>query len=414
MERHERLGIRHQVLKKLRDSFLYSSEPTFTLSSGRKSRYYIDCKKVTLDPEGAFLIARLVLDAIADEAVDAIGGMTLGADPIAVAVAVVSYQEDRPISAFVVRKDPKAHGATSYIEGNLPRGSRIVVVDDVLTSGTSTERTIGILKEAGCVIVKVLALVDRKEGGRDRLATAGYPTDSLSPSRTCSRPERVSSTMTRRRPRHDPPPPRPAATSRPWRPAAVLLIVAFVAVGYANSLHGEFHLDDLTFKDDPALHLRALSVDALAGAVWHRRPVASLTFALNDYWGEHRVIGYHLVNVAIHAAAALALYALLVLVFHLPRAPDALRGVEHPAALIAALLWAMHPVQTQAVSYVVQRMTSLASLFYLLALIGYLKGRLSAAGQRAAWWTGAAGAGDRKSTRLNSSHIQKSRMPSSA
>jgi len=179
MERHERLGIRHQVLKKLRDAFLYSSEPTFTLSSGRKSRYYIDCKKVTLDPEGAFLIARLVLDAIADDEVDAIGGMTLGADPIAVAVAVVSYQEDRPIAAFVVRKEPKAHGATSYIEGNLPRGSRIVVVDDVLTSGASTERTIGILKEAGCVIVKVLALVDRKEGGRDRLAAAGYPIETL-------------------------------------------------------------------------------------------------------------------------------------------------------------------------------------------------------------------------------------------
>jgi orotate phosphoribosyltransferase len=179
MERHERLGIRHQVLKKLRDAFLYGSEPTFTLSSGRKSRYYIDCKKVTLDPEAAFLIARLVLDAIADDEVDAIGGMTLGADPIAVAVAVVSYQEDRPITAFVVRKEPKAHGATSYIEGNLPRGSRIVVVDDVLTSGASTERTIGILKEAGCVIVKVLALVDRKEGGRDRLAAAGYPIETL-------------------------------------------------------------------------------------------------------------------------------------------------------------------------------------------------------------------------------------------
>jgi len=88
MDRQERLGIRHQLLKKLRDAFLYSSEPTFTLSSGRKSRYYIDCKRVTLDPEGAYLIARLVLDAIADDRVDAIGGKTLGADPIAVAAAV--------------------------------------------------------------------------------------------------------------------------------------------------------------------------------------------------------------------------------------------------------------------------------------------------------------------------------------
>jgi orotate phosphoribosyltransferase len=179
LERHERIGVRHQLLKKLRDSFLYGSEQAFTLSSGRKSRYYIDCKKVTLDPEGAFLIARLVLDAISEDEVDAIGGMTLGADPIAVATAVVSYQYDRPISAFVVRKEPKSHGTTAFIEGNLPRGARIVVVDDVLTSGSSTERTIGILKDAGCRIVKVLALVDRKEGGRDRLTAAGYTVECL-------------------------------------------------------------------------------------------------------------------------------------------------------------------------------------------------------------------------------------------
>ncbi|MEO6667550.1 MAG: orotate phosphoribosyltransferase [Nitrospiria bacterium] len=179
MERHERTGIRHQVLKKLRDSFLYTPEATFTLSSGRKSRYYIDCKKVTLDAEGAYLIARLVLDAIGDDDVDAIGGMTLGADPIAVATAVLSYQTDRPISAFVVRKEPKTHGTTAFIEGTLVAGSRIVVVDDVLTSGASTERTIGILKDAGCKLVKVLALVDRKEGGRDRLTAAGYQVDTL-------------------------------------------------------------------------------------------------------------------------------------------------------------------------------------------------------------------------------------------
>jgi len=179
MDRQERLGIRHQVLKKLREAFLYSSEPTFTLSSGRKSRYYIDCKRVTLDPEGAYLIARLVLDAIADDRVDAIGGKTLGADPIAVAAAVVSYQESQPLSAFVVRKDPKGHGALPYIEGAVSRGSRIVVVDDVLTSGASTERTITVLKDAGCEIVKVLVLLDRKEGGRDRLSAAGYRVEAL-------------------------------------------------------------------------------------------------------------------------------------------------------------------------------------------------------------------------------------------
>src|SRR5207253_6906155 len=129
-------------LKKLRDSFVYSNEPTFTLSSGRKSHFYIDCKKVTLDAEGAFLVGQLILDAVQDLEVDAIGGMTLGADPIATAAAVLSYGGERQIPAFIIRKEPKLHGTSAYIEGNIARESQVVVVDDVLTGGRSTERTI--------------------------------------------------------------------------------------------------------------------------------------------------------------------------------------------------------------------------------------------------------------------------------
>lgn len=179
MTPRERASLRAQLLKKLRNSFVYNADPVFTLSSGRKSRFYIDCKKVTLDPEGAILVGRLMLDALDGLEVDAIGGMTLGADPIAVATAILSFDADRPIPAFIIRKEPKAHGASPLVEGTLTKGARAVVVDDVLTSGRSTERTIDIVKEVGCAVVKVIALVDRKEGGREHLESLGYDVQSL-------------------------------------------------------------------------------------------------------------------------------------------------------------------------------------------------------------------------------------------
>src|SRR5579884_1074859 len=179
MNDRERATLRQQLLKKLRDSFVYSSEPIFVLSSGRKSHFYIDCKKVTLDPEGATWVGLLILDRIADLEIDAIGGMTLGADPIASAVSVLSYESGAPVSAFIVRKEPKKHGHQAYIEGGVGRETKVVVVDDVLTSGRATERTIRILQEAGCDVVKVIALVDRKEGGREHLEKLGFEVESL-------------------------------------------------------------------------------------------------------------------------------------------------------------------------------------------------------------------------------------------
>jgi len=179
MNDRERTQLRLVLLKKLRDSFLYSSEPVFTLSSGRKSHYYIDCKKVTLDPEGATWVGQLILDRLAEIEVDAIGGRTLGADPIVTTVSVLSYETGNPISAFIIRKEPKTYGNGSYIEGNLPRESKAVIVDDVLTSGRSTGRTVKIAQEAGCEIVKVIALVDRREGGREHLQALGLEVESL-------------------------------------------------------------------------------------------------------------------------------------------------------------------------------------------------------------------------------------------
>ncbi|HLG22088.1 MAG TPA: orotate phosphoribosyltransferase [Candidatus Manganitrophaceae bacterium] len=179
MNNRERAALRQQLLKKLRDSFVYSSDPIFTLSSGRKSHFYIDCKKVTLDAEGATWVGLLILDRIAELEVDAIGGMTLGADPIATAVSVLSYESGTPLSAFIIRKEPKGYGKQSFIEGNVGRETKVIVVDDVLTSGRATERTIRILQDAGCDVVKVIALVDRKEGGREHLEKFGFEVESL-------------------------------------------------------------------------------------------------------------------------------------------------------------------------------------------------------------------------------------------
>ena len=179
LDKKEKASIRGQLLKLLKESFIYNENPVFTLSSGRKSRFYIDSKKVTLDPSGGFLVGQLLLDAISDIDVHAIGGMTLGADPLAISASVLSYGEGTPLPAFIVRKDPKGYGDSPFIEGNLRRGSNVVIVDDVLTGGNSVEKTIQILKENECQVLRIIALVDRKEGGREKLEKLGYDVMTL-------------------------------------------------------------------------------------------------------------------------------------------------------------------------------------------------------------------------------------------
>jgi orotate phosphoribosyltransferase len=146
-------------------AFKYSEEPIFKLVSGRMSNYYFNCKMVTLNPEGMYLIGNIVFDMIKDMKVKGIGGLTLGADPIADAVAYTSYLKEKPIEAFVVRKSAKSHGTMQWIEGDVKAGDGIVIVDDVITTGKSTIEAITRAKEAGLEIVKVIALVDRQEGG---------------------------------------------------------------------------------------------------------------------------------------------------------------------------------------------------------------------------------------------------------
>lgn len=169
-----------RLLKLLhKKSFQQSPEAIFRLSSGQMSPYYIDAKKTTLDPEGAFLIGKIIFQLIRGLRADGIGGLTLGADPIAQAVALISFIENQPIPAFIVRKEPKGHGTQAWLEGSLPAGARVVVVEDVVTTAASTLKAIEKLKEGGNTIIKVIALVDRQEGGEQNLARAGYSLDAL-------------------------------------------------------------------------------------------------------------------------------------------------------------------------------------------------------------------------------------------
>ncbi len=161
-------------------AFKYSEEPVFKLVSGRMSNYYFNCKAVTLYPEGMYLIGNLIFDLIKDMDIKGIGGLTLGADPIAFAVAYTSYLKEKPIEAFVVRKTPKSHGIRGqWLEGNVKRGDRVVIVDDVITTGKSTIEAINRAREEGLEVVKVIALLDRQEGGREAVEELGYKLNSI-------------------------------------------------------------------------------------------------------------------------------------------------------------------------------------------------------------------------------------------
>jgi orotate phosphoribosyltransferase len=153
----------------LEKSFQFRDDPPFTLASGKTSNYYFNCKPTTMDPEGMFLIGNILFDMLRDADVTAAGGLTLGADPIANAISLISYQKGRPIKSFVVRKDVKAHGTKSAVEGNIAPGERAVIIDDVITTGGSTITAIEIVREAGLVVDRVIALVDREEGGKENI-----------------------------------------------------------------------------------------------------------------------------------------------------------------------------------------------------------------------------------------------------
>ncbi len=160
-------------------SFRQSKLPEFKLTSGKSSCFYINCKKVSLDAEGAFLIGEAIFDKIKSLPVEGVGGMMIGADPIATAVAVISFIKKKPIPAFIVRKEQKQHGSGQQVEGSLSPGAKLVVVEDVVTTGGSTLKTINILRAEGYTILKVVALIDRLEGGAEKITAEGIPFEPL-------------------------------------------------------------------------------------------------------------------------------------------------------------------------------------------------------------------------------------------
>jgi orotate phosphoribosyltransferase len=153
----------------------------FTLASGRQSPYYVDARPTTMSARGLILVGRLGLRALRENGWHPalVGGLTLGADPVAYAVAVASGRDPPPIDGFTVRKEVKAHGTARRIEGPFRAGAAVVVVEDVITTGGSALRAIEAVQAAGGEVLGVLAVVDREEGGRETLTTAGYPVAAL-------------------------------------------------------------------------------------------------------------------------------------------------------------------------------------------------------------------------------------------
>ncbi|MFZ7127028.1 MAG: orotate phosphoribosyltransferase [Desulfobacterales bacterium] len=152
-----------------RKSVKFSREPAYRLVSGRMSRFYVNCKPTTLNPRGMFLAGNLVLEAIGEADVAGVGGLTFGADPIAVATAFASELAGRPIQAFSIRKTQKDHGIVRWIEGDIAPGERVVIIDDVATTGGSTLKAVERARSEGIVVVKAIVLVDREEGGMDHI-----------------------------------------------------------------------------------------------------------------------------------------------------------------------------------------------------------------------------------------------------
>jgi orotate phosphoribosyltransferase len=151
----------------------------FTLASGKKASFYLDCRKVTLDSRGANLIAEGMLDLLGAAMPDAVGGMAIGADPITAAVITVAGQRGLHMKGFIVRKEAKSHGTGRDVEGPVEKGDRVYIVEDTVTTGGSSLLAIEKAEAAGLQVLGVLAVIDRLEGGREAFAARGYSLQTL-------------------------------------------------------------------------------------------------------------------------------------------------------------------------------------------------------------------------------------------
>lgn len=151
----------------------------FTLASGKKASFYLDCRKVTLHPKGANLIAAGILELLGNDLPDAVGGMAIGADPITAAVITLAGQQDKPINGFIVRKESKEHGKGQDVEGPVKSGQTVVIVEDTTTTGGSSLKAIKKAEAAGLKVTGVISIVDRLAGASEIFAENGYPLRSL-------------------------------------------------------------------------------------------------------------------------------------------------------------------------------------------------------------------------------------------
>ena len=164
-----------RLLRILKD--LSYEEGDFTLASGKKSTFYIDCKETTLNPEGMYLVGHLMYNKVREiPGVEAIGGVSIGGDPLVCATVMVSFAARDPIAGFLIRKEPKGHGKNLWIEGgrNLKKGMDVVILEDVVTTGGSSLKAIDIAEKEGLTVKGLVVLLDRLEGGRDIIESKGY------------------------------------------------------------------------------------------------------------------------------------------------------------------------------------------------------------------------------------------------
>jgi orotate phosphoribosyltransferase len=172
------MNILHQHLLDLFCRLAYQ-EGDFILSSGQASSYYINGKQVTLNPQGALAIGRILLSRLPEDT-QAVAGLTLGADPIVTAVSVVSAYENRPIPALIIRKEAKGHGTKAYIEGpTLPENATVVVLEDVVTTGRSAMKAVERLRDAGYTVNLVISLIDRLQGGAEFYQSVGLKFETV-------------------------------------------------------------------------------------------------------------------------------------------------------------------------------------------------------------------------------------------
>jgi orotate phosphoribosyltransferase len=159
-------------------SFKQAATPEFTLASGRKSCFYFNLKQVTCFSEGQFLVGRMIYDRIQELGLspDGIGGLTMGADPISFAVAHTFHLNGKAIEGFSIRKEPKGHGTGQQVEGHVKEGDRVVITEDVITTGGSTIKAIAAARKHGLIVLAVIALLDRcEDNGRQNIEALGVP-----------------------------------------------------------------------------------------------------------------------------------------------------------------------------------------------------------------------------------------------